>query len=109
MGGGAPEAGPPPPTRRPPPPPAPRPRPPPRPAPGGPGRPHRGTPRSRALSLRSLADSVHAVGEALNRLFVVPGESHAPAWAEQFSAVSHDQRDARCTVQALYRGATVRL
>jgi hypothetical protein len=54
----------------------------------------------------TIADSVHAVGQAFNRLFADP---QAPAWAEQFSTASHDQRDARCTVLALYRGATVRL
>ena len=59
--------------------------------------------------LNTAIDSVHAVGEALNRLFAVPSDTQAPAWAEQFSAASHDQRDARCRVLALYRGATVRL
>jgi len=54
----------------------------------------------------AIADSVHAVGQAFNRLFAAP---QAPAWAEQFSTASHDQRDARCTVHALYRGATIRL
>ena len=57
----------------------------------------------------AIADSVNAVGEALNRLFAATSDAQAPAWAEQFSTVSHDQRDARCTVQALYRGATTRL
>jgi len=57
----------------------------------------------------AIADSVHAVGEALNRLFAAPSDAQPPAWAEQFSTASHDQRDARCTVHALYRGATIRL
>jgi hypothetical protein len=56
----------------------------------------------------AIADSVHAVGEALNRLFA-HSDAQAPAWAEQFSTASHDQRDARCRVHALYRGATIRL
>jgi hypothetical protein len=57
----------------------------------------------------AIADSVHAVGEALNRLFAAPNDTQASAWTEQFSAASHDQHDARCRVHALYRGATVRL
>ena len=31
------------------------------------------------------------------------------AWADQFSAVSHDESDARSNVDAFYRGSSVRL
>jgi len=57
----------------------------------------------------ALAGSAHAVGEILNRLFAAPSDAQASAWTQQFSAASHDQRDARCRVHALYRAATVRL
>jgi hypothetical protein len=57
----------------------------------------------------AIAEPVQAVGEAFNRLFAAPSGAGAPAWVEQFSAASHDERDARCRVHALYRGATVRL
>jgi hypothetical protein len=59
--------------------------------------------------LNTAIAPMHAAGEALNRLLAAPGGPRASAWAQQFSDASHDQRDARCTVQALYRGATVRL
>jgi hypothetical protein len=58
----------------------------------------------------AIADSVKSVGTAF-RLF---SDSDTAAgqldgWLEQFSPSSLDQRRARRTVAALYRGATVRL
>lgn len=66
----------------------------------------------RVLGL-SIAESVNAVGAAVRGLgqstganeFVVPAEG----WTDQFSDASLDDLRARRTVDALYRGATVRL
>ena len=65
-------------------------------------------------ALVSLARTVTtAIGAAWHRQ---PGRDASrdaarstPGWLEQFSAASLDQRAARRTVDALFRGATVRL
>jgi len=61
----------------------------------------------------AIAESVGSVGTAFQ---IFGGDTPRPtagsapaAWLDQFSEVSLDQRTARRTVDALYRGATVRL
>lgn len=61
----------------------------------------------------AIAGSVQSVGSAF-RLFPTAADAGAGAarstdWPGQFSAASLDERRARRTVNALYRGATVRL
>lgn len=61
----------------------------------------------------AIAESVDAVGTAVRHLGF--SESSAPAvravagWTEQFSDASLDEQRSRRTVDALYRGAMVRL
>jgi hypothetical protein len=61
----------------------------------------------------AIAESVHAVGTALRTLAADDGADVSARthndWSDQFSAASNDQRAARRRVNALYRGATVRL
>lgn len=62
---------------------------------------------------QSIAESVGSVGTAF-RVFASSapaGQSVQPAsgWLDQFSAASLDQRAERLTVDALFRGATVRI
>jgi hypothetical protein len=61
----------------------------------------------------SIAESVNAVGTAVRGLGQPTGSNDAGAspsgWADQFSAASLDDHRARRTVDALYRGAMVRL
>lgn len=61
----------------------------------------------------AIAESVGSVGTAF-QLFATseprqPSARQLAGWVDQFSAASLDQRAARRTVDALYRGATVRL
>lgn len=62
----------------------------------------------------SIAQSVDSVGTAF-RVFAARGSQGtarhpaAAGWLEQFSPASLDQRAQRLTVDALYRGATVRI
>lgn len=59
----------------------------------------------------AIADSVQSVGSAFH-LFPTGadvGATRSIDWSGQFSAASLDERRARRTVNALYRGATVRL
>lgn len=62
---------------------------------------------------RAIADTVSAVGSAFRGLQVNVGPAASAdqlgAWLDQFSASSLDQKDARRTVRALYRGATARI
>lgn len=61
---------------------------------------------------RAIASTVAAVGSALSGLQASNGQAASAdqlgAWLDQFSAASLDQKDARRTVRALFRGATVR-
>lgn len=61
---------------------------------------------------RAVADSVAALGSAWRGLQSSGGASaradRLGTWLDQFSDASLDQRDARRTVRALFRGATVR-
>ncbi len=61
----------------------------------------------------SIAESVASVGAAFrgSPTVAVPAPRHSPAagWLDQFSVASLDQRAERLTVDALFRGATVRL
>lgn len=62
---------------------------------------------------QAIAESVGAVGTAF-QLFQGAAPRAASSeplsgWLGQFSEASHDQRAARRTIDALYRGATVRL
>lgn len=61
----------------------------------------------------AIAGSVQSVGSAFH-LFPIGNSSDVSAsqpadWSAQFSPASLDQRRVRRTVNALYRGATVRL
>lgn len=61
----------------------------------------------------SIAESVASVGAAFRGLptgaVQAPRHSRAAGWLDQFSGASLDQRAERLTVDALFRGATVRL
>ncbi len=63
---------------------------------------------------QSIAESAAAVGAAF-RAFPSSAEAaldeahQAVGWLDQFSAASLDQRAERRTVDALFRGATVRI
>lgn len=61
----------------------------------------------------AIAESVGAVGTAFRDLTVGASPARAgdagAGWADQFSDASLDQCRSRRTVDALYRGATVRI
>ncbi len=61
----------------------------------------------------AIAESVGAVGTAVRHLGDTPSavghDGVSSGWIDQFSDASLDDRRARRTVDALYRGATVRI
>lgn len=61
----------------------------------------------------SIAESVATVGAAFRGFPSAAGQaprrSPAAGWLDQFSGASLDQRAERLTVDALFRGATVRI
>lgn len=61
----------------------------------------------------AIAESVGSVGTAFQLFSTGASRGATPrqqaGWLEQFSEASLDQRAARRTVNALYRGATVRI